>query len=228
MTVTWNDWSNDTASKNNIEIDSDSFQLATAIPDSGLLHQYDWSADSTTTSSVTDQAGNADLSGNFTSFSDINGVQAGTFDGTDDTMSAAFSTFDPVDVFAVARFEQNVDQIFVDGESVYTHSVWHRSGDWHIFAGNNVDSNVAADTNSHIFGARFGSTDELRLDGSEIFSGDAGANQPDGVTVGDRYDGSAQTANATIGELLYYDPSASGYSRADVETYLSDKWGITL
>jgi len=201
-----------------------------AIPDSGLLHRYDWSDDSTTTSTVPDLAGDADLTGSFTDLAgSINGVQAGTFDGADDIVDASYAdSTQPIERFAVISLNSTANQIIVDGFDTSVHTPYiDESGNFAIFAGSRLAGN-AADTNNHIMTARIdGANSVYRVDGTQQASGDAGSNEPNGITAGGRntatlyYDG-------LVGEVLDYDPTASGYSRADVEQYLSDKWGVTI
>jgi len=201
------------------------------IPDSGLLHNYDWSDDATTTSTVPDLAGSTDLTGSFTSLNDtINGVQAGEFDGTDDNVDGDYPDLsEPYDIYLVAQFpsSQNVSNpVVYDGFS-NTHQLFLNSVSTFDLFQSSVVTGPSFTTDNAILTAQFGSTDKIRLNGTQGGSGDAGSSSSDGLTVGS----SAADDNyivASIGQMLVYDPSASGYSVSDVESYLSDKWGIAV
>ena len=210
-------------------------RLPDAIPDSGLLHRYDWSHDSTTTSTVPDLQGSEDLTGSFTDLNgSINGIQAGTFDGTDDTLDVDFATTvtQPFEVFSVSdSSDDGTDQDVFDA---FKSNVIARrrfdSDEYQFFAGTGVNGSIPTTTPEIHTGVYNGVDSLLRESGTEILSGDVGTNDLDGLTAGSRRAdvGNGNWFNGTIGEILIYDPSESGYSRSDVETYLSDKWGIEI
>lgn len=218
-------------SKNNVTISNGVLTLVdVSAPTEGLLHQYDWSASGTTTTTVPDQEGTADLTGSFTDLTgSINGVQAGTFDGTDDAVDASYSgSTQPLERFIVlAPNSATGTQVFLEGTSANFQTYINAFDNWSMNAGSTVEDN-AADTNPHIITSAFnGASSVLRVDGTQVASGDAGTNDPGGMTVGKRRS-NENYFNGLVGEVLEYDPNASGYSRTDVESYLSSKWGITV
>lgn len=199
---------------------------ADAIPDSGLLHNYDWSNDATTTSTVPDLAGGTNLTGGFTNLSAaINGRQAGTFDGTDDEVRGDYANVtEPYDIFFVARFRSiNSNDITFESTSGGQHQLFIDSGPaWGLFQGSIV-SGGTPDTNAHLFTTGWSTTDILRIDEADVASGDSGTAETSGMIVGSA--GGSNFAPVDAGQLAVYDADASGYSRSDVEVFLVDKWG---
>ena len=203
-----------------------------AIPVLGLLHQYDWSDGSTTTSTVPDLAGDDDLTGGFTDLNaTINGVQAGNFDGTADSVSGAFSSSvaQPVEIYSVTETSNNGDTQIITTGTNNNNITAKRFGTtdfvYQLNAGNNIKGGSAASNDPELLTTRFdGGSSLLRVNGSEELSGPAGTNGMDGLVVS-RDD---LPVDGAVAEVLVYDPTVSDYSRSDVEQYLADKWGITL
>jgi hypothetical protein len=203
------------------------FDSGPDIPDSGLLHNYDWSAPSTTAGGVTDQQGSADLSGSFTNFDAINGRQAGYFNGVSDSMQVDWTNIpEPYHIYAVSRFVSvGEDEFILDSFDTGRHAIFSNvDTDFSIFQGLSASITTAADTSDHLFVGEFDTTDVLRIDQTDIFSGDAGSLDSGGLRVGDSAAG-GNNGEIVVGEIAVYDPSTSGYSQADVETYFIDKWG---
>ena len=217
---------------NGVDYGLHSARSLSAIPVLGLLHQYDWSDGSTTTSTVPDLAGDDDLTGGFTDLNaTINGVQAGNFDGTADSVSGAFSSSvaQPVEIYSVTETSNNGDaQIITTGTN--NNNITAKRFDttdfgYQLNAGDNINGGSAASNDPELLTTRFdGGSSLLRVNGSEELSGPAGTNGMDGLVVS-RDD---LPVDGAVAEVLVYDPTVSDYSRSDVEQYLADKWGITL
>jgi len=205
------------------------------IPDSGDLHaQYDWSNNSTTTSSVPDLTGNGfDLTGSFTNLTgSINGVQAGEFDGSSDEVSVNFSNqLQPNTIFCVVQFitvsSTNFEGVYGGRNTAGTNQFMSNdSGGYDVFAGTNLSSSTSADTSPHIFSVLFdGTSSIIRQDGTQVASGDAGTRVLDGFVVGKNPFN--EFANVYIGEILIY-PQDKSSIFSDVEDFLSSKWGISV
>ena len=85
----------------------------------------------------------------------------------------------------------------------------------------------SGDTETHIVSWMFdGSNSVARFDGTQVATGDAGASAINGVRLGARSDGTTN-ADMAFGEALIYNGDKSGII-GDIESYLSDKWGVTL
>lgn len=224
------DWSSAQASED-VEIDGGSFGLATAIPDSGDLQaHYDFSEEDGSTP-VTDQSGNGhDLSGSYSGVSrDINGVQAGDFDGTDDNLTVSFSAeSQPNHIFIVAQADSiSGNESPFDADTAVDQLIFATgsSNNWAINSGDTVEDG-SADTSAVIISGLYnGASSAIRVNGVES-TGNAGTASLDGISLGARGDGT-NPFDGTIGEVLVYPQDKSGIV-SDVESYLSDKWGITL
>jgi len=205
------------------------------IPDSADLYSgYDFSANGGSLPVADQSDNNRDLvNGSFSGVGvSINGVQAGDFDGTDDEIDTGSlsSLSTPHHVFIVIEQRDA-------GSSVQTcYNDASGSGDNQIAddgAGSYVINNGltlrggSPDNNPHILAILFdGANSEIRVDGSQVASGDAGTLSLDGIALGNR-PGQSQHIDAKIGEVLTYNQDKSA-NITDIESYLSDKWGITL
>jgi hypothetical protein len=166
--------------------------------------------------------------------SDINGNPTVSFDGTDDFLDVAFSALSqPNHIFVVASFDSvksgGANSILFDSDnSTNRHSLYENgNGSWELVGGGLV-TDGSSDRNNHIFNALYNTTNSsFRIDGTSQLSGvDVGSESLDGFTVGDFPDG-ANHADVQVGEILIY-PQDKSSIEADVESYLSDKWGITV
>ena len=88
------------------------------------------------------------------------------------------------------------------------------------------------DNNWHIWRAKNvigGADDTLHIEGVEKISGNAFDDNAEGITVGSRYDGNAANCfDGYISEIVIIDPSMSDVDRGLLETYLSNKWDISI
>jgi hypothetical protein len=212
----------------------------TAIPDSEDLHaRYDATAisasDGDSISTWSDETGNGfDLTaGTAPTFktSIINGNPVVRFDGTDDFLDVAFSALSqPNHIFVVFQLNSTgsaTDSILDSANNSKRHAISHNgSSSYGMFAGSGIDGG-SPDTNPHIRSDLFNTTSSsLRIDGSQVASGDVGSESLDGFRAASRAD-DTDFADVDIGEILIYPQEKSGIE-SDVENYLSDKWGITI
>lgn len=202
---------------------------STAIPDSeDLQARYDWRNNSGT-STVTDETANGfDLTGTYSGVIGlIEGIDAGLFDGTDDLLDVAFTELSqPTTISCLIKLE--------DATSEFKHVYDSESGDnthtllKNDFGGWKADASRASQstpiggslsTNPTILTVLFnGSNSVLRQDGTQIGSGDIGANGLNGITMGGRADG-VNKANFSILEWLGYDGDKSS-KFSNIESYL--------
>lgn len=214
------------------------------VPASGDLHaRYDATelnlSDGSSVSTWMDETGNDfDLTaGTAPTYqaSAINTNPAVRFDGVDDFLDVAFSALSqPNHIFATFQF-QTVDtansEVVTDG-ATSRHTVGHggggNNGAWVLFAGATLsDNSTTADTNPHVQSGLFNNTSSvLRLDGTTLATGDVGTQALDGFRVGSDSTGGS-FAPVDVGEILVYPEDKSGI-QGDIETYLGDKWGITV
>jgi len=163
-----------------------------------------------------------------------NGKQALLFDGTDDYLWANLmqSLSQPFSVFAVA-------QLLVAGDDTAKHIIGgsttdelslgqHPSSNWFCNAGTTLQDG-SADENWDIWSVLFnGVNSELRINGNNVASGDAGTNNPDATAIGRMGPFSTGFWEGYIAEIIICDPSPTNNDRDKVESYLAKKYGITL
>jgi len=213
------------------------FTAGADIPDAADLYAaYDFSLNNGSLP-VSDQSGNnRNLSnGSFSGVGvAINGLQAGDFDGTNDAINtgstSALTT--PQHVFLV--FEQRSPggsrQTFFNDQSgggdnqILDNSAF--SGTYEMFNGSGIDGG-SPDTNPKILSCLFnGTSSALRINGTQVASGDTGTLDLNGISVGNR-PGTSQFVDAKIGQVLVYNTDKS-FNVSTIESFLGDKWGITV
>lgn len=158
------------------------------------------------------------------------------FDGAgvnaDGLASAPITLAQAVTVFMVLKYDDadtNNRQALGNGNT--TPTIYTTGGIWAIYAGTNLSSGVSDDANYHYMTAVFdGGSSSLRKDGTQIASGNIGANGwstkriPIGYDGPDASDGSAW--DGAIGEVIIYSTSLGTTDRNSVEAYLAAKWAI--
>lgn len=211
-----------------------------AIPDRGDLHaRHDATelslSDGDPVSTFADETGNGNdlTAGTAPTFrtSQINGNPVVRFDGVGDFLDVAFGAISqPFQTFAVVRlnsFSTSSKSAIWSGEAD-TNGLFEQpdADNWRIFAGTAVDGG-SPDTNPHIFNQFFdGANSKLAVDGANTLSGDAGAGDLNGYSLGTTAN-QVSFAEIDVGEILRYPQNKTGIE-SDVESYLSDKWGITI
>lgn len=70
-----------------------------------------------------------------------------------------------------------------------------------------------------------GASSLIRMDGTQLASGNDGAGTPDGITVG-ALTGGTRSASATFGEVLFYGNAVAAADIANIEAYLKLGWGL--
>jgi len=211
-----------------ITVDGQTVFAAERAPTDGLLHRYDFSDPSTTTSAVPDLAGTADATTvNFSSFDTINGVRSGDFDG--DNVDVPATLNQPFDFYSVIEPDTLAGRIGGLPGDDFFEAPDIRSGDLDMFDGNLL-AGPSTTTNPQIVVCQFdGANSKLRLNGTQVASGNAGSGGRSGFRIGADKTGTAgNDADWSFGEILVYDPNATGYSVSAVEDYLSAEWAITI
>lgn len=153
------------------------------------------------------------------------------FDGVDDYLQSSFAALsEPWQVYVVARFRSigSTQAIWGDASDGAPALFENGRSNWTVKYDGETDlEGSSVDTNWHILSVLSGSSDVLRVDGSDDATVSNSPHQLNGFTVGAR--GSLDSYGATdVGEILIYDSSLSATDRDSVESYLSDKWGITI
>ena len=219
------------------------------IPDSDDLHAYYDAtelnlSDDDSVSTWTEETGNEndltqETSDNQPTFKTeiINGNSVIRHDGDSDFLITTFQSTlqQALDVFIVAQKRSvgtdDRQRLFASDtadEVEYFSGNDSEGNNWAINAGERLDSTTNEDTDPHIFHVKLNGTESImRLDGSQIASGDVGANNLGGLTTAARGSGDVEHGDFDHGEILLY-PDRTTSQIESVESYLADKWGITI
>ncbi|MFP4218809.1 MAG: LamG-like jellyroll fold domain-containing protein [Salinarchaeum sp.] len=214
--------------------------LWSAIPDSGDLHAH-WDAtqlsldDGDAVTTWDDPVGDNDATGNATyRTGQISGNAVVRFDGTDDYLDVVGDTLSqPYHVFVVAEHAGlgTSNQELIDGGDDSDRAILQfDGGDDRWYAGT-PDGNLMGggnpDTDSHLFTFLIdGSNSYFRIDGAQVNTKDV-PGKFNLISIGARSD-NTQNFDGDIGEISIHDTALSNSDESEWESYLADKWGITL
>lgn len=215
------------------------FLMATGqVPAEGDLHAwYDATelslSDQDSVTTWTDETGNGhDLTAGTSPTYVTNGINGNSsvrFDGVDDFLDVAFSTLSqPNTIFIVldASAGGGAQHVYDSEDGSNNRNAIDTDSDdsWVMFAGNVVTGGNNSQSPQMLSALYSGSSSILRQDGTQVINGDAGTQGLNGFTLGSRHDQSAHFTG-DIGEVLIYPQDKSGIF-SDVESYLSNKWGL--
>lgn len=160
-----------------------------------------------------------------------NGRSVITFNGTSHTLTTgSFTQNQPSTMFLVARWASNASGTggnAVDGFLSNRAGLYRRTtNNWGMFAGTELFSGTP-DTNWHQFAGIYNSTSSaLRVDGSQLTSGNVGSqNVTSGLALGS-YNGTTSFFGGSIAEMLFYGGALSASQISSVERYLRSKWAL--
>ena len=153
------------------------------------------------------------------------------FDGSDDWLRATFSAnqAQPNTLAAAFKFNQGSrNEFVVDGVSTDRNAIYKTTTDLQLFAGSSItDSSAAGTTELVALGHLNTTSSELRVNGTQVATGDVGSSQWGGITLG-----------ADSSDALWLDGRIYGFVGVnrtltageidDVESYLATKSGVTL
>ena len=214
------------------------------IPDSGALQYHiaarldDTHSQGDPVTTIPDHANGFDLSGGSPTFEAdvLNGEPVYRFDGIDDELEHDDATISqPYTVFAVVKGGDTNDEEAIwsshsgtAGSDRAALDIRYGDDEYLLFAGETV-SGGTPDTNYHIVTSVVdGSNSLVRVDGTEITSGDAGNFDLDGLMVGDTYTTVDRHLDGDLAELPLYPDRRTSQQIDDVEGALSDIYGISL
>jgi hypothetical protein len=149
--------------------------------------------------------------------------------------SYSSSVSQPVTMFLVTKLDaaavgdSSAYRPFTSEDGTNQHLFWkHTTKKWRMYAGNAIEGSASVDSDWHIFTLLFnGASSGMWIDGVSDISGNAGAEGSDGLSWGAFYNG----GNAFDGDqaaILTYDSNLSTADRNQVQTYLSDEYGISV
>ena len=164
----------------------------------------------------------------------LNGKPVVRFDGVNDTLKAtAFTLVQPEHVFIVIRWRSaagavEANNFGMDGNAANGGALYEASNSSNVAA--TAGAALAASPTGgatvwHSYSVLFnGASSELRTDGGAAVSGNLGANNLGGLTLGARAD-AAGPADVDVAEVIIYASVLSTSDRQAVEGYLRTKWG---
>lgn len=162
----------------------------------------------------------------------INSLNVIDFDGTNHFMTTASEVrlSQPNHVFLAMRTDN-----ITNGKYVFDNYPGAASGGWfqifgsqyYAYAGSGVlgGTTVTSPIVAHIT-YNVGSS-SIRVDGVEIVTGNIGTQDLSLLTLGERDDG-AVPFDGALAEIIVVNGTLAAQQISDTETYLADKWGITL
>jgi len=221
----------------NLQFQLDGADLNTIMDGSGAVSQ--WDDKSGKGHNVIQVTGSKQpMSG----ISAINGLNVIQFDGVNDVLTdITFTDFTTLTFFAVGEFEAgDTSQAMFDvtaGNNTNTgFGLFHTQGDLKFRAfelPNSPDLIVPSLPLpvKHMFSVTVGPPDsKFYLDGAFVDSSPStGLENPlTRIDVGQLVNLNSHSLKGPIGELIIYNRALSDLERAEVEVYLSDKWGIVL
>lgn len=168
-----------------------------------------------------------------------NGHAAMLCDGSDDFLQAAYSAprSQPYHLYAAVKLDaaavnDAANHYISDGDDAAARSIIAQYNTpnpdaWAMFAGVWTASATATDSDFHVLTALYnGGSSRLRLDATQIATGNAGAHNADGLTIGAAFNGGSPW-KGYIGAVVIADPNHSDAVRDALEVALIDYWGIT-
>lgn len=215
----------------------------TTVPDSADLQaQYDAQAlklsDGDSVQTWGDESGNGNdlTAGTAPSYvaSGINGNPSVRFNGVGEFLDVAWTAYSqPHHIYIVYQLQSvddSANEYLFDGETDTTRHSYaaNSNGFWSIYADNTQEEDGSTDLNAHIAGLLYdGGGSKIRLDGIDESSGtNIGADDSSGLTVGSQQS-QIGFAEVDVGEILVY-PKDKTAVEADIDQYLSDKWGVSV
>lgn len=161
----------------------------------------------------------------------INGLNVLDFDGSNDYLTnTAITTTQPNSIFAVAQFDVTSSYRFLLDGITSRQILYNYNGEANINAGTEVQStSTPVSGAASIWSGTFdGASSDLRINGVSEVSGNAGTNGLTDLAVGTLHTLNNFFLNGAVAEVIIIDSALSAQQISDTETYLADKWGITL
>ena len=148
-----------------------------------------------------------------------------TYDGSDDAHEDASITLTQPDAMVVAlRVDSTGIGRFLNGDAE-RQFIGEESGSWAFWSGSFVDDGALTTGTWYIFSAKFDGADSyLRQNGSQIASGDPGANNLDGFLIAVSAARNDYDAQRVADVMLLQSPSDQDIQ--DAESVMNSKYGI--
>lgn len=158
-----------------------------------------------------------------------NGKPIMRFDGVTERMTAATITYSqPNTLFMVCTSPSSDGRAMFDGDDASNRNLLNRqvTNTYRVFAGASANGGTASIA-IKIFRALYnGTSSELDIDGSSIFTGsDAGTQGLNDVIIAS-FDGQTGFGNIDVAEILFYNASVSSGDKTSILNYLNNKWAV--
>lgn len=156
-----------------------------------------------------------------------NGIPNVRFDGVNEYLRATFSVTQPYTLFMAMLQDAFNGRQFIGGVTANAGAIFQNAPAPNIalFAGAILgnNGNFAMDTFGILHAEFNGANSSLIVNETAALTGNAGANNPGGVTLASN-NGLAAFADIDIGEVIIYDGILSVANRNKVRDYLNLKW----
>lgn len=162
------------------------------------------------------------------------GLSWARFDGTDDLLqTAAFAS--PISqpttmIVGVDYIDTGAGTRVVTGLTSGARQLLGGDGSNNIFAfaGTSLDSGLNNPQATAVWTVIFdGANGIIRKDGTQLATGDVGANAQDGLTVGAAFNATADT-QVDVFSLIFVEGALTGDDLSDAEQWTADRCGVTL
>ena len=163
----------------------------------------------------------------------VNGLNVIDFDGSNDSLvDADGPTFSqPNTIIVVAEFDDvsGINNV-VDGRiNAQRNLLRAGSNNFLMYAGSVLSGGSPVTATPYAMVATFdGVSSSLRVNGSTVLTGNVGTQDFASIRIGAEFDGVGQELDGAVGEIIIVNGTLTAQQIADTETYLADKWGITL
>ncbi len=161
----------------------------------------------------------------------LNGLPIIRGDGINDLLAVNYALVQPVNLFIVAEYNVfNAFDTLHDGNAALRGRLYAIGvNQMRLHAGVGLTTGaIPLITSFRLYSCTInGATSEIRQDGVQQAAGNAGGVAPGGTTLF-ADGGGANHANADIAEAIVYSSVLSVTDRDLVETYLADKYGLTI
>ena len=164
----------------------------------------------------------------------LNGKPVLDFDGSNDTLAAAFTLSQPVTILCVAQYKSNAASqgtLFDGGGGTGNVMRWFlpSNASYGMFAGAQISSGTLTVTGWHVFEAVFNSTSSSMIrNGTTLQTGNVGTATPGGVRLAVFGNGFSTPADVQFAEFVLYNRALSAAERGRVRKYLGNKYGLTV
>lgn len=167
----------------------------------------------------------------------INGQPSITFDGSNDALAATgFGIVQPTDIYFVMKFMADpgaFDKTFIDGAGtgntmrVYRNGGTSNPGHVSMFAGTGINGSTGTPDSWHYYRVQFnGASSQIDQDGASQVTGNCGANNGGGLTLGAFGDQTIQWANVSFTEVVLFSRLLTTAEKTLLNSYFKARYAL--